>query len=255
MVFDIIQKVSIDPQTGEVITGKLDVCLYGSMHYTFDNYLLIHAYPKSEALNPYHDRICFLVQRLPQGSLPGENVREIPSGPFHLCVMDLSNGAIVAELPILEPFDFKWDDDGRHPVPNPQREEFERAKTHMNTGGKVGPEDPLNDPERLEYYLFYYDPRYVRESPMEYATRMRDEYRRKKAMSAQEPAPAPAQEPAPATPAPTQTPAQQPSQTPTPPPAQPHPTQSPTQTPNWLLLLPLILFGLIVLVVYLVRNH
>ena len=110
----------------------------------------------------------------------------------------------------------------------------------MNTGGMICSEDPVNDPERLEHYLFDYDPRYVRgESPEAYATRMRNEYRRRKAESARKPEPEPA---------PTPTPAPEPAPTPEPP-------KTPTQAPRWLLMLPFILFMLIVLVVYLVRNH
>ena len=105
---------------------------------------------------------------------------------------------------------------------------------------------PVNDPERLEHYLFDYDPRYVRgESPEAYATRMRNEYRRRKAESARKPEPTPAP-----TPEPTPEPAPAPEPTPTP--------QSPktsSQIPNWALLIPLLLFALIVFVVYMVRNH
>lgn len=244
MIFDITQKVSINPETRGIITGVLEVSFYQRIHYSFDNYLLIHAYPKEEALNPLHDRICFLVQRLPSGTLPAEDVRENLSGPYHLCVMDISNGKIVAELAILEPFDFKWDKVGRSPIPNPERGEYARACTHMNTGGMICSEDPVNDPERLEHYLFDYDPRYVRgESPEEYANRMRNEYRRRKAESARKPEPESA---------PTPTPAPEPAPKPTP---APEPPKTPTQAPRWLLMLPFILFMLIVLVVYLVRNH
>ena len=71
----------------------------------------------------------------------------------------------------------------------------------MNTMGTIGPDDPINDPTRLEHYLFYYDERYVRDSPYEYAIRMRDQYLRSlerpayKGKSAREPEPEP--EPAP----------------------------------------------------------
>ncbi|MBQ3881276.1 MAG: hypothetical protein II730_02155 [Bacteroidales bacterium] len=45
--------------------------------------------------------------------------------------------------------------------------------------------DPLNDPSKLDYWMFYYDERYVKETPIEYATKMRDRYLRSRQLSAE----------------------------------------------------------------------
>lgn len=58
------------------------------------------------------------------------------------------------------------------------RREFSMAQNNINTAKSVA-EEPFTDPKRLEYYLFEYDPRYVKESAFKYCVKRRNEYLRK----------------------------------------------------------------------------
>ena len=57
--------------------------------------------------------------------------------------------------------------------------EYKAACDFMNGKGIVNAgEDPIRDPARLEYYLFEYDPRYVRESAFKFCVKRRNVYLR-----------------------------------------------------------------------------
>lgn len=57
--------------------------------------------------------------------------------------------------------------------------EYKAALNYMNGKGALDAGgDPLSDPVRLEYYLFEYDPRYVREGAFRYCVKRRNDYLR-----------------------------------------------------------------------------
>lgn len=156
---------------------------------TFDNYLFVVAYPHEHGWNPRHDRACFVVRKQPPGTFPATDDAFDRFADLSLCVFDVRENDVVKEIPITSaPLRIQWDEAGDFPVPGPDpgitrpespeesRFEYEVARANMNTMGTIDPDGPLNDPTRLEHYLFYYDERYVRGTPYEYATRMRDQY-------------------------------------------------------------------------------
>ncbi len=184
-------------ESGLIQTDCLKVLFNGTEVKSFDNYLLLHTYGRS--LNPREDRACFVAQKLPDGTLPDIDIESDPGKPTLLCVYDIYKHKIVAEIPVSRiPVDLTWDDNGDLPVIGAKKSsspagapirvfslsvseakrEYDEARRHMNTTGTVTADDPMNDPTRLEHYLFYYDPRYVHGTPFEYASKMRNKYYR-----------------------------------------------------------------------------
>lgn len=203
-------------ESGLRVTEVLHVYVNAIEVKTYDNYLLVTAYPHEHCWNPRHDRACFVVRKQPPGTFPALDDNFDRFADLFLCVFDIHENDVVKEIPVASaPLRIQWDEAGDFPVPGPDpgitrpespeesQFEYEVARANMNTMGTIGPDDPINDPTRLEHYLFYYDERYVRGTPYEYATRMRDQYLRSlerpayKGESAREPEPAP--EPAPTT--------------------------------------------------------
>lgn len=184
-------------ESGLIQTDCLKVLFNGTEVKSFDNYLLLHTYGRS--LNPREDRACFVAQKLPGGTLPDIDIESDPGKPTLLCVYDIYKHKIVAEIPVSRiPVDLTWDDNGDLPVIGAKKSsspagapirvfslsvseakrEYDEARRHMNTTGTVTADDPMNDPTRLEHYLFYYDPRYVHGTPFEYSSKMRNKYYR-----------------------------------------------------------------------------
>ena len=201
-------------ESGLRVTEVLHVYVNAIEVKTYDNYLLVTAYPHEHCWNPRHDRACFVVRKQPPGTFPALDDNFDRFADLFLCVFDIHENDVVKEIPVASaPLRIQWDEAGDFPVPGPDpgitrpespeesQFEYEVARANMNTMGTIGPDDPINDPTRLEHYLFYYDERYVRGTPYEYATRMRDQYLRSlerpayKGEPAREPEPAP--EPAP----------------------------------------------------------
>ena len=178
-------------ESGLLETDVLHVFIDAIEVKTFDNYLFVLAYPNEYCWNPRHDRACFVVRKQSPGTFPATDDEFDRFADLFLCVFDVHENDVVKEIPVTSaPLRIQWDEAGDFPVPGPDpgitrpesaeesRFEYELARANMNTMGTVGPDHPINDPTRLEYYLFYYDERYVRDSPLAYATRMRDHYLR-----------------------------------------------------------------------------
>ena len=186
-------------ESGLVETDCLRVLVDGAEVAAFDNYLLVCSYSSGRGVNGRGDRFCFVARKLPDGFLPETDIEGSASDwPMHLCVCDLTRRSqVVAEFPVtLVPAIIRWDEDGNLPVFSATGEsasgvtlervigrtvreakgEYDEARRNMNTPGTVTKNDPMNDPARLEYHLFHYDPRYVRGTPFEYASRMRNKY-------------------------------------------------------------------------------
>ena len=137
----------------------------------------------THAGNDAGTRCFFLAIRYEEGTFPiGEYELEQWEGDPVICVIDIGTYSVVAEHPVSGiPEDIVWDDDGKDVtiIVSPRekaRGEYAQARQHMNTPGTVTADDPINDPTRLEYYLFYYDARYCGPDPFAYATRQRNKY-------------------------------------------------------------------------------
>lgn len=178
-------------ESGLLSTDVLHVYINGIEVKTFDNYLFEFAYPYESCWNSRRDRVCFVVRKQTPGTFPALDDEFDCFAGLVLCVFDIHENDVVKEIPVsTAPLKIQWDEAGDFPVLNPEPEtpipqssedaqfEYEVAKANMNTLGTITKDDPINDPTRLEYWMFYYDERYVRESPLEYATRMRDQYLR-----------------------------------------------------------------------------
>lgn len=176
-------------ESGLLSTDVLHVYINGVEVKTFDDYLFEFAYPYESCWNSRRDRACFVVRKQAPGTFPALDDEFDCFANLVLCVFDIHENDVVKEIPVsTAPLQIQWDEAGDFPVLNPEPEtplpqssedaqfEYEVAKANMNTLGPVLPDDPMNDPTRLEYWLFYYDERYVREPPYEYAARMRNQY-------------------------------------------------------------------------------
>lgn len=197
-------------ESGLFSTDVLHVFINGIEVKTFDDYLFEFAYPYESCWNSRRDRACFVVRKQAPGTFPALDDEFDCFAGLVLCVFDIHENDVVKEIPVsTAPLQIQWDEAGNFPVLNPEPDtplpqssedaqfEYEVAKANMNTLGTITKDDPINDPTRLEYWLFYYDERYVRESPQEYATRMRDRYLRAQSRPAYKGETAPAPEPKP----------------------------------------------------------
>lgn len=184
-------------ESGLIQTDCLKVLFNGTEVKSFDNYLLLHTYGRS--LNPREDRACFVAQKLPGGTLPDIDIESDPGKPTLLCVYDIYKHKIVAEIPVSRiPVDLTWDDNGDLPVIGAKKSsspagapirvfslsvseakrEYDEARRHMNTTGTVTADDPMNDPTRLEHYLFEHNPYVNTTPPIVYAIHERNEFLR-----------------------------------------------------------------------------
>lgn len=114
------------------------------------------------------------------------NKREVTC-PFVGKVEMDTDGELIAEIKVILPVDKEFVvremkvEKGDFPI-------FDKASLRLPPAPKPpkaqssGPETPSprptphDSPEDLDYWLFYYDSRFVRDSPIEYATRMRNQY-------------------------------------------------------------------------------
>lgn len=176
-------------ESGLLETDVLEIFLDGVKVMEYDNYLLIHTFGNDACWNPRGDRACFIAQDFGAGFFPETDVEPDPFSANLLCVFDVYQRTIVSSVPVKGiPSRIVWDESGELPIEQPQdtialdfpvsraKEEYDIARRNMNSLGKPSSGDPLNNPKRLEYYLFNYDSRYISVSPFEYASRMRNKY-------------------------------------------------------------------------------
>lgn len=191
MKLEFIQEDHTLGESGLEETEALQVLVDGVEAMNFTQYLLLADFADERWWNPRRDRACFVAQRYGEGFFPSYDYQYDARRPRFLCVYEIFRRRVVAEIPIAAtPDSIRWDASGDLPVVGDNsaavrasavfeaREEFAEAWAHMNRGGTITKGDPINDPTRLEYYLFDYDPRYAGPSPYDYAARRRDQYLR-----------------------------------------------------------------------------
>ena len=151
--------------------------------YAFTQYRLQPCRLNWQVWNNAGTRCCFMAIRYAEGAFPvEEDELEILQGDSVVCVIDIGTYSVVAEHPVSGiPEDIVWNDDGKDVTitVSPREkayQEYDQARRHMNSPGTVTADDPMNDPTRLEYYLFYYDARYCGPDPFAYATQQRNKY-------------------------------------------------------------------------------
>lgn len=178
-------------ESGLTETDFLILSLDGIMVKTFDEYYYLHSFPDDMLWSPSRRRICFVANKYPEGTFPANdmNLERYSATPLVLCVFDVYDREVVKEIPLPgDPGRISWNTQEDLPeavqesiefksrTVSEVKDEYDSAREYMNRAGTIKPEDPINDPTRLEYWLFYYDPRYVKGTPFEYASRMRDKY-------------------------------------------------------------------------------
>ena len=195
MKLEFIQEDRMLGESGLEETEDLLVLENGVKAKSFTQYLLLADFADEKWWNPRRDRACFVAQIYEDDYFPSYDYVYDAKRPRYLCVYAIFERRVVAEIPILaNPEQIVWDESCDLPVVGDTaaaaraaaiyeaREEFDEAWDHMNRGGTITKDDPVNDPARLEYYLFDYDPRYAGPSPFEYATKRRNEYFRSQGM-------------------------------------------------------------------------
>jgi len=157
---------------------------------SFDEYELLPCEESWDCWNKDGTRCFFMARRYPQGTFPcTEDDLDRMKGEAVIVAVDVRDFSVLSETPVFAfPEDVRWNPTGEWVVIQRDDlgeraargiaadEEFESAAAYMNAPGTVGEDSPINDPTRLEHYLFYYDPRYCGPDPQAYATRMRDAY-------------------------------------------------------------------------------
>ncbi len=191
MKLDFQQDIRGLGESGLVQTDELVLFINDIEVKTFDNYHFVHSFTEKMRLSPSHSRICFVANKYPEGTFPAldDELEGYGIVPLVLCVFDIYERTVVKEIPLEGvPRKIIWDEGTDLPVVvkesveikgrsvHEAKSEYDKAREYMNHGGTIKPEDPINDPTRLEYWLFYYDERYIRETPFEYASRMRNQY-------------------------------------------------------------------------------
>ena len=191
MKLEFIQEDRALGESGLEETEVLQVLIDGDVAKSFTQYLLLGDFADEKWWNPRRDRACFVAQIYEEDYFPSYDYVYDAKRPRYLCVYAIFERRVVAEIPVLaNPEKIVWDENGDLPVVGDTtaaeraavvyaaREEFAAAWDHMNRGGTITKDDPINDPTRLEYYLFDYDPRYAGPSPFEYASKRRNQYLR-----------------------------------------------------------------------------
>lgn len=210
-------------ESGLYEVDALTLHLDGILVKVFDDYYYRHSFPEDMLWSPGRRRICFVADKYTYGTFPADSMDldGCESPTLVLVVFDIYDREVVKEITLSgDPQQIRWDALEDLPVvvqesikvekpivkhvPEPgsaeEKKEFEEALQYIRTPGTIKPSDRINDPNSLEYWLFYYDSRYVKETPYEYASRMRAKYHREhseEAAPAPDPAPAPSPAPAP----------------------------------------------------------
>ena len=212
--YRISQEVKGLGMSGLTQIDTLDVYKGDKLVASIDNYWLMHGLgsqldEKYICWNSDGTKVGFVAFKYPKGTFPDtEDYLDEIDSQMMMCILDIPKFEILEECVNELPVALKWDDEEsvliymlnatkkEMPYSTPMeisgdespyelskklkesiQEEFAIAKRNINTATDADKE-LINNPQCLEYYLFEYDPRYVRESAIHYCVRRRNEYLR-----------------------------------------------------------------------------
>ncbi len=179
----LFQESSAPDDKGPSRTYCLSVCdtLTGEIISLRDDIVMDEAFAGPMMWNGRGDRFFVYGRIFSEGTLPRENDRlDCLVCMEGILVIDASDGKVLfthmTPFPITEIGWQSGENDIYFKAESQSEAAFAKAYMNMVPSDPASTYYPENDPSRLEYHLFYYDARYVRESPIEYATRMREKY-------------------------------------------------------------------------------